>query len=103
MAYYIKQGESKYHKATVPSGTTIIDLELNWGNTKSSLSLTPYDPDGTRIDTYYDDDDSDGINGKISIRISSNNGLESGVWKFKVKGVSVVGSEDYSFGANAHH
>lgn len=102
MTYYISQGESRYHKATVPSGTTILDLKLDWGNTKSSLSLTPYDPDGTKINTYYDDDDSDGINGKISIRISSSKGMESGVWKFKVKGVSVVGEEDYTFGATAH-
>lgn len=103
MAYYINQGETKVHKATVPAGTTALDVELNWGNTRSKLSLAPYDPDGTRIDTYYDDDDSDGINGKISIRISSNSGLESGVWKFKVKGVSVVGSEDYTFKAYAHN
>lgn len=102
MAYYIKQGESKSHKATVPAGTTSLDLELNWGNTQSKLSLTPYDSDGTKIGTYYDEDDSGGKNGKISIKISSKNGLESGVWKFTVKGVSVVGSEDYTFGAFAH-
>jgi hypothetical protein len=102
MAYYISQGQSRYHEATVPSGTTTLDLKLDWGNTQSKLSLTPYDPDGTKINTYYDDDDSDGINGKISIRISSKEGMESGVWKFKVKGVSVVGREDYTFGAAAH-
>lgn len=101
--YDIKQGENKVHKATVPPGTTVLTLELNWGNTQSKLSLTPYDPDGTKIDTYSDEDDSKGINGKISLKISSENGMESGVWKFKVKGVSVVGSEDYTFGAFAHH
>lgn len=99
----IKQGKSKSHETTVPAGTTAIDVELDWGNTKSRLSLTPYDPDGTKIGTYYDEDDSEGVNGKISFKISSKNGLESGDWKFTVKGVSVVGSEDYTFKAYAHH
>jgi len=101
--YYIKQGNNKVHEATVPPGTTILTLELNWGNTQSKLSLTPYDPDGTKIGTYYDEDDSKGINGKISLGISSKNGLKSGVWKFKVKGVSVLEKEDYKFDAFAHH
>ena len=99
--YYIKQGETKVHEATVPSGTTSLTLELNWGNTQSKLSLTPYDSDGTKIGTYYDDDDSEGVNGKISLKIDSKS-LESGTWKFKVKGVSVLGKEDYTFGAFAH-
>jgi len=101
--YYIKQGKNKVHEATVPPGTTALTLKLNWGNTQSKLSLTPYDPEGTKIGTYYDDDDSAGIDGKISIEISSKGGLESGVWKFNVKGVSVREKEDYTFDAFAHH
>lgn len=99
--YDIKQGKSKVHEATVPAGTTSLTLKLEWGNTQSKLSLTPYDAKGTKIGTYYDEDDSDGVNGKISLKIGSK-GLESGVWKFKVKGVSVLGSEDYTFSAFAH-
>ena len=99
MTYYIKKGKSKVHEADVPSGTTSLDVELNWGNTQSKLSLTPYDPEGNKIGTYYDDED--GINGKISLKIDSKD-LASGGWKFKVKGVSVVGKEDYTFDAFAH-
>lgn len=100
---YIRQGQKKAHRATVPAGTTALTLELNWGNTQSELSLTPYDPKGHKIGTYSDKDDRDGINGKISLAISSKDGLESGVWRFKVKGVSVLGKEDYTFRAYARH
>lgn len=99
--YNIKQGKKKVHEANVPRGTTFLTLELNWGNTQNKLSLTPYDAEGTEIGTYYDEDDSGGINGKISLKIDSKN-LESGAWKFRVKGVSVVGKEDYTFGVSAH-
>jgi hypothetical protein len=98
----IKQGKNQSYDAHVPAGATALDVELDWGNTKSKLSITPCDPDGTKLGPYYDDDDSDGTNGKISLKISSPSGLKSGVWKFKVKGVSVVGSEDYTFKTYAH-
>jgi len=100
---YIKQGQSKVHKATVPSGTTVLTLMLNWGNTQSKLSLSPYNPEGHIIKTYYDKDDPKGVDGKISLNISSRYGMESGVWRFKVKGVSVHGNEDYTFKVYAHH
>lgn len=99
----IKQGQKKVHKATVPSGTTALTLILNWGNTRSKLSLSPYDPAGHIIKTYSDRDDPRGVDGKISLKISAQNGMESGVWRFKVKGVSVHGTEDYTFGVYAHH
>jgi len=100
--YYIKKGQTKVHKATVPPGTTILTLMLNWGNTQSKLSLSPYNPEGHILGTYSDKDDPEGINGKISLKISSQNGLESGVWRFKINGVSVRENEDYTFNAYAH-
>ncbi len=99
----IKQGQIKVHKANVPSGTTALTLILNWGNTRSKLSLSPYDPTGHILRTYYDNNDSKGVDGKISLKISAQNGMESGVWRFNVKGVSVRGNEDYTFKVYAHH
>jgi hypothetical protein len=99
----ITQGQKKVHKATVPSGTTALTLMLNWGNTRSKLSLSPYDPDGHILRTYNDNNDSNGVDGKISLKISAQNGMESGVWRFKVAGVSVSGKEDYTFNVYAHH
>jgi hypothetical protein len=99
----IKQGQKKVHKATVPSGTTALTLKLNWGNTQSKLSLSPYDPAGHILRTYSDNDDLGGVDGKINLKISSQDGMESGVWRFKVKGVSVHGREDYTFKVYAHH
>jgi hypothetical protein len=99
----ITQGQKKIHKATVPSGTTALTLRLNWGNTQSKLSLSPYDPAGHILRTYSDKDDPQGVNGKINLKISAKDGFESGVWRFKVKGVSVHGKEDYTLGVYAHH
>lgn len=101
--YYISQGQTRVHKGTIPAGTTILTLLLNWGNTKSKLSISPYSAGGSFLGTYYDKDDPEGINGKISLKISSQSGLESGVWMFKINGVSVLGKEDYTFDAYTQH
>lgn len=103
MASYIKQGQTKVHTANVPAGATILTMSLNWGNTNSKLSLTPYSSGGHQFRTYSDRDDQGGVDGKICIKISSKSGLESGVWRFTVAGVSVSGNEDYTFDVYAQH
>jgi hypothetical protein len=101
--YYISQGQTRVHKGTIPSGTTVLTLLLNWGNTNSKLSLSPYTAGGNYLGTYYDQNDPEGINGKISLRISSPGGVEPGVWMFKIKGVTVSGREDFTFDAYTQH
>ena len=85
-------------------GVTLLDIDLNWGNKNSRLSVTVYTPTGGSSGTYYDT--SDGLrNGRIVLRIKPKSGkkyLQEGSWKFKVYGESVRGTEDYTFKADAH-
>ena len=100
----ITQGNKKYYKVSVGHGVTLLDIDLNWGNKISRLSVTVYTPTGGSSGTYYDT--SDGLrNGRIVLRIKPKSGkkyLQEGSWKFKVYGESVRGTEDYTFKADAH-
>lgn|GEM_PF-1326777 len=100
----ITQGNKKYYKVSVGHGVTLLDIDLNWGNKNSRLSVTVYTPTGGSSGTYYDT--SDGLrNGRIVLRIKPKSGkkyLQEGSWKFKVYGESVRGTEDYTFKADAH-
>lgn len=98
----ITQGQTKTYATNVGTGVNWLEVDLNWGNQANSLSLTIYKPSGSSIGTYYDS--SDGvIDGRIHIDIVPGQGyVESGQWKYKVYGVSVVGTEDYTFNVYQH-
>lgn len=100
----ITQGNKKYYKVSVGHRVTLLDIDLNWGNKNSRLSVTVYTPTGSSSGTYYDT--SDGLrNGRIVLRIKPKSGkkyLQEGSWKFKVYGESIRGNEDYTFKADAH-
>lgn len=98
----ITQGQSKTYYTNVGTGVNWFEVDLNWGNQANSLSLTIYKPSGSSIGTYYDIDDGV-IDGRIHIDIVPSQGyVESGQWKYKVYGVSVVGTEDYNFNVAQH-
>jgi hypothetical protein len=101
-SYNIKQGNTKAFNVPVGSGVTLLDIDLNWGNSKNSLVLTSYPP-GSSSHTF-NDDSSGGKDGRIVLRIKPQSGkyLKQGDWKFTVKGKAVNGTEDYTFNAVAH-
>ena len=91
----ITQGQVVAYSRGVSSGTTSMNMDLNWGNPANSLSLTIVAPDAT-LGPYYDS--ADGItNGRIALSVSSPAGLTAGTWKFYVSGYSVTGTQAYSF------
>jgi hypothetical protein len=91
----ITTGQTDWYTVIVPSGKASITADLNWGYAPDILSLTAIAPDGT-IGPYYDS--SDGVtDGRIYLTISRAGGIAPGNWKFKVYGVSVLGSQSYNF------
>ena len=91
----ITQGETDWYYYYIPSGTTSITTDLNWGDISDSLSLTIIAPDGT-LGPYYDA--SDGvINGRITLLISRPAGLAPGTWSFRVYCHTVTRSQSYNF------
>ncbi len=91
----ITTGETDWYSITVLSGTASITPDLNWGDVTDSLSLTVIAPDET-VGPFYDI--SDGVmDGRIFITISRTGGIAPGIWKFKVYGVNVLGSQGYNF------
>jgi hypothetical protein len=92
----ITQGETDWYSLYVPPGKDNLWVDLDWGDTSDSLTLTIYSPDGTVLGPYHDADDGKD-NGRIFLCISKNGGLPSGTWYFKVYGERVQGVEDYSF------
>ncbi|WFN36929.1 hypothetical protein L1994_00590 [Methanomicrobium antiquum] len=74
----IGEGESIPFYKQMPGETENFTIDLNWMNTKSRLKLTIFAPDGI-MGPYYDE--SDGlVNGRLFLRISRPEGVESGEW-----------------------
>ncbi len=91
----ITQGQTNWYSVVVPSGKASLTVDLNWGYAPNSLSLTAIAPDGT-IGPFYDA--SDGVtDGRIFLTISRTGGIAPGTWKFRVYGVSVLGTQSYNF------
>jgi len=91
----ITQGQTNWYSLVVPSGKASLTVDLNWGYAPNSLSLTAIAPDGT-IGPFYDA--SDGVtDGRIFLTISRTGGIAPGTWKFRVYGVSVLGTQSYNF------
>lgn len=90
----VTQGETDRFTKIVSLGETDLSLNLDWGNTANSLSLTICSP-GTIVAVLHDADDGT-TDGRISINIHRSTGLEPGTWTFLVHGESVHGNEDYT-------
>ena len=91
----ITQGGTNWHSRVVSTPTTYLGVNLNWGNTGNSLSLTIYTPDGYTLGPYYDSADGS-VNGKISLSITNPNGIAQGTWRYCVYGDSVSGVQSYT-------
>lgn len=92
----ITQGETHWHSLYVPPGVDELWVDLDWGDTDDSLTLTIYPPGGAVLGPYHDADDGKD-DARIFLRIYKSSGLPSGIWDFKVYGEHVQGVEDYSF------
>ena len=98
----ITQGQTKTYTSNVGTSVDYLEVDLNWGDTTDSLSLTIYMPGGSSLGTFYDIDDGV-IDGRIHIDLVPNQGyVQSGQWKYEVYGVSVIGTEGYSFNVYNH-
>ncbi|MHC1754951.1 MAG: hypothetical protein AB9861_05880 [Methanosarcina sp.] len=99
---YISQGQTITHNVNVGSGVDYLEVDLNWGDTSDSLTLSIYTPSGSKIGTYRDNYDGS-VNGRIRLNIDPSQGyVEQGTWQFKVYGESVSGTEDYTFNVYQH-
>jgi hypothetical protein len=99
---YITQGQTITHNVNVGSGVNYLEVDLNWGDTSDSLTLTIYTPSGSKLGTYRDSSDGS-TNGRIHLNIDPSQGyVQQGTWKFNVYGESVSGTEDYTFNVYQH-
>ncbi|AKB28676.1 hypothetical protein MSSIT_1957 [Methanosarcina siciliae T4/M] len=93
---YIIQGQTIKHYVGVGSGINYLEVDLNWGDTSDSLTLSVYTPSGSKVGTYRDNYDGS-VNGRICLDIYPSQGyVEQGTWQFKVYGESVSGSQSYT-------
>ena len=98
----ISQGQTITHYMSVGSGVNYLEVDLNWGDTSDSLTLSVYTPSGSKLGTYHDSYDGS-TNGRIRLNINPSQGyVQQGTWKFKVYGESVSGTQSYTFGVALH-
>ena len=99
----IIEDQTKTYTSNVGTGVNYLEVDLNWGDTTDSLSLTIYTPGGSSLGTFYDIYDGVIKDGRIHLNIDPNQGyVESGEWKYEVYGASVIGTEGYSFNVGQH-
>ena len=99
---YITQGQTITHYVGVGSGVNYLEVDLNWGDTSDSLTLSISTPSGSKLGPYRDNYDGS-VNGRIRLNIYPSQGyVEQGTWQFKVYGESVSGTEDYTFNVAFH-
>jgi hypothetical protein len=81
----------------IPSGTTRINVNLDWSGHQhsgtDSVSLTIYPTDGSTLGPYPDSSDGT-IDEKISLSLSDSSSLPAGTWRFYVHGDSVPAEGD---------
>jgi len=96
--YSIHQGETNYHSAYVPSGSSTLFVDLDWFIPQQSLTLKIISPDGSTYAYYHDTDLGGDKDAQIRTWIPSP---EAGTWQFQVYGEIVRGTQDYTVEATA--
>jgi len=98
----VSQGQTITNNVNVGSGVNYLEVDLNWGDTSDSLTLSIYTPSGSKLGTYRDNSDGS-VNGRIRINIDPSQGyVQQGTWKFKVYGESISGTQSYTFNVYQH-
>jgi pectate lyase len=90
----ITQGETNWHSKIVNTDITVLNVDLNWGDTTDSLRLKIHTADGYVLGPYFDNADG-ATDGRINLDITNPNGIAKGTWYYEVYGYSVAGTEDY--------
>ncbi|MDK2948288.1 MAG: hypothetical protein PWQ63_1448 [Methanolobus sp.] len=98
----ITQGQTKTYTSNVGTVVQRLEVDLNWGDSSDSLSVAIYTPSGTYVGKFYDSADGN-TDGRIHLDIAPGQGyVQSGKWKFKIRGESVAGTENYNFNTYSH-
>jgi len=101
-ALYIKSGQIAAYKVYVGPGVRFLEVDLNWGDSSDSVTLSIYTPSGSKLGTYSDGSDGS-VNGRIHVNIyPSKTYMGQGTWRFETRGVSVSGTEDYTLNVYKH-
>jgi len=90
----ITQGETNLHSKIVNTDITVLNVDLNWGDSTDSLRLKIHTADGYVLGPYFDNADG-ATDGRINLDITNPNGIAKGTWYYEVYGYSVTGTENY--------
>ncbi|MGP8331680.1 MAG: peptidase domain-containing protein [Methanosarcinaceae archaeon] len=90
----ITQGETNLHSKIVNTDITVLNVDLNWGDSTDSLRLKIHTADGYVLGPYFDNFDG-ATDGRINLDITNPNGIAKGTWYYEVYGYSVTGTENY--------
>lgn len=90
----ITQGETNWHSKIVNTDITVLNVDLNWGDSTDSLRLKIHTADGYVLGPYFDNSDG-ATDGRINLDITNPNGIAKGTWYYEVYGYSVTGTENY--------
>ncbi|KAF5028679.1 hypothetical protein DSECCO2_656530 [anaerobic digester metagenome] len=93
----IQQGQWIWYSKYLFMGVRQLPVDLNWGSSSDSLTLTVSAPDAT-LGPYRDGDDGR-IDGRIYLVVSKSSGLTPGTWYFGVFGERVAGARSFTFNA----
>ncbi len=93
---YISQGQTQWASGDINGYCPSFNVDLDWGTTSNSLSLTIYMPNGYVLGPYYDNCDGK-LDGNIPVTISQSGGVPDGTYYFKIYGSQVTGSQWYQF------
>ena len=96
--YLIQQGETHYHSAYVPLGSSTLFVNLDWFVPQQSLTLKIISPSGSTYAYYHDTDLGGDKDAQIRTWIPSP---EAGTWRLQVYGEMVRGTQDYTVEAMA--
>ena len=96
--FTITQGETDIHLQAVPTGISLLNIDLNWFTPDHSLKLEIYRPNGSLYGSYHDDSGGR-LDGRIRVDISSP---ASGTWRLSVYGESVAEIIPYVLNCNAY-
>ena len=97
----VVEGQTKIYSYEVSSGSTLMGVKVEWDNTANNLGLLVSTP--APIVTYGEFDDyfeSSVANGVIPLTIQADNTLPAGIWKFKINGKSVSGTQQFTLTVN---
>lgn len=93
----IQQGQWIWYSKYLFMGLRQLPVDLNWGSSSDSLTLTVSAPDAT-LGPYHDGDDGR-IDGRIYLVVSKSSGQTPGTWYFGVFGERVAGARSFTFNA----